>query len=51
MRYVEFQNLATNALKDHRPETPPVVQVSAVKEHGNRVVSVKDNGTRIWAGA
>jgi hypothetical protein len=42
-----FQNLVGNALKYHRPDAPPLVQVSAVKEKGNWVFSVKDNGIGI----
>jgi len=42
-----FQNLVSNALKYHRPEAPPQVRVSAMKENGNWVFSVKDNGIGI----
>jgi len=42
-----FQNLVSNALKYHRPDTPPVVRASAVKENGSWVFSVKDNGIGI----
>jgi len=42
-----FQNLVSNALKYHRPEAPPHVQVRAVKENGSWVFSVKDHGIGI----
>ncbi len=42
-----FQNLLSNALKYHRPEEPPLIQASAVKQNGNWVFSVKDNGIGI----
>jgi len=41
-----FQNLIGNALKFHGPE-PPRVHVSAEKQHGDWVFSVRDNGIGI----
>src|SRR5262249_38328885 len=39
-----FQNLVSNALKFHKENEPPVVQVSAAIEGDQCVLSVQDNG-------
>ena len=40
-----FQNLISNALKYHRPDTPPVVRISATGASGRDVeITVQDNG-------
>jgi light-regulated signal transduction histidine kinase (bacteriophytochrome) len=39
-----FQNLISNALKFHKPERPPLVTVSAVRERDYWRFFVKDNG-------
>jgi PAS domain S-box-containing protein len=39
-----FQNLIGNALKFHRPDVPPVVNVSATTEDGVVEIKVSDNG-------
>lgn len=40
-----FQNLLSNALKFHKPEVPPIVEVKAVKSDGESVkIVVSDNG-------
>lgn len=39
-----LQNLIANALKFHRPDTPPVVKVEASVYGGKCVISVTDNG-------
>jgi len=42
-----FQNLIANALKFHRAEQAPEIQVSARRESGAWVFEVKDNGIGI----
>ena len=39
-----FQNLISNALKFHRPDVPPVVQVTATMTRQFHEIHVKDNG-------
>ncbi len=39
-----FQNLITNALKFLKPNTPPVVRISAKREGYSVVISISDNG-------
>jgi signal transduction histidine kinase len=39
-----FQNLISNALKFRSADSPPRIEVSAVKEGDRRIVSVRDNG-------
>ena len=39
-----FQNLLGNAVKFRKPEVPPLVHVSAKREGGEWVFSVRDNG-------
>lgn len=39
-----FQNLIANALKFHKPGTPPVVKISAAIHPHDCTLSVKDNG-------
>jgi two-component system sensor kinase FixL len=39
-----FQNLVANALKFHRPDTPPVVKISASVKGNECVLSIQDNG-------
>jgi PAS domain S-box-containing protein len=39
-----LQNLIGNALKYHRPQTPPEVTVSAARAHGQLILTVRDNG-------
>jgi PAS domain S-box-containing protein len=42
-----FQNLVGNALKYHRPGVAPVVQVTARREKGMWIFSLRDNGIGI----
>ena len=42
-----FQNLFSNAIKFRRPETPPRIHVSAVRQDGDWRLSVRDNGIGI----
>ena len=42
-----FQNLFSNAIKFHRPETPPRIHVSAARQDGDWRLSVRDNGIGI----
>ena len=42
-----FQNLIGNAIKFRRPETPPVIDVSAAREPSGWHFQVRDNGTGI----
>jgi len=44
-----FQNLVGNAIKYRRPETPPVVKVSARRDGESWLFSVSDNGLGIEA--
>jgi PAS domain S-box-containing protein len=40
-----FQNLLGNALKFHRPDTPPIVKIAGeIKANGQGQISVTDNG-------
>jgi PAS domain S-box-containing protein len=39
-----FQNLLSNSLKYRKPEVPPVIRISADKEAGRWVITVRDNG-------
>lgn len=39
-----FQNLISNGLKFHRPDLPPVVQVSAEEKENFLEITVEDNG-------
>ncbi|MEA2488627.1 MAG: hypothetical protein QOH21_419 [Acidobacteriota bacterium] len=39
-----LQNLAGNALKFHRPDVPPVVEIRAQLENGHCRITVSDNG-------
>ncbi len=42
-----FQNLVGNAIKFHRPETPPRVEIAAARAGGTWEVSVADDGIGI----
>lgn len=42
-----FQNLLSNALKYRKPNLPPVVEVSAAREHASWRICVRDNGIGI----
>jgi PAS domain S-box-containing protein len=42
-----FQNLLSNALKFHRPDTPPRIEISACADLSRYTVEVKDNGIGI----
>jgi light-regulated signal transduction histidine kinase (bacteriophytochrome) len=42
-----FQNLISNSIKYHRPDCSPVVHVSADKQDGFWIFSVRDNGIGI----
>ncbi|HVY93569.1 MAG TPA: PAS domain S-box protein, partial [Bryobacteraceae bacterium] len=42
-----FQNLIGNAIKYHRPGVPPLVKVSAVRQKGDWLFSIADNGIGI----
>jgi len=44
-----FVNLIGNSLKFRRPEAPPVVRISARREEGEWVITVRDNGIGIEA--
>jgi len=44
-----FVNLIGNSLKFRRPEVPPVVRISARREEGEWVITVRDNGIGIEA--
>lgn len=44
-----LQNLLSNALKFRKPEEPPVIRISAVKDHQQWTFSVSDNGIGIKA--
>jgi len=44
-----FQNLVGNAIKYRRPETPPVIKVTARREGENWLFSISDNGLGIEA--
>jgi PAS domain S-box-containing protein len=39
-----LQNLAGNALKFHRPEVPPRVEINGAAENGRVLITVRDNG-------
>ena len=39
-----FQNLLSNALKFHRAEVPPVVNISSTQHNGVCTIYIKDNG-------
>jgi len=39
-----FQNLIGNALKYHRPDVPPVVKVTAIRQDHGWTLTVDDNG-------
>lgn len=42
-----FQNLISNALKFHSPDTPPVVIISSKVKDQKCIISIEDNGTGI----
>ena len=42
-----FQNLLSNALKYRKPNLPPVVEVSAARDHASWRICVRDNGIGI----
>ncbi|MBF0354194.1 MAG: PAS domain-containing protein [Alphaproteobacteria bacterium] len=42
-----FQNLIGNALKYHKPDSPPLVRLKASKQHSNVIISIEDNGIGI----
>ncbi|MBO9631746.1 MAG: PAS domain-containing protein [Chitinophagaceae bacterium] len=44
-----FQNLLSNAIKFRKPDSPPEIQISALKESGHWVISIQDNGIGIDA--
>lgn len=39
-----FQNLLANAIKFRKPDTPPVISISAIKDAKQWIFSVEDNG-------
>jgi PAS domain S-box-containing protein len=39
-----FQNVLSNALKYHRPDSPPEIDISARRDGPHWIVSVRDNG-------
>src|SRR6185295_13470813 len=39
-----FQNLVSNAIKFHQPDTPPQVRVSANVDHANAEITIEDDG-------
>ncbi len=45
--YLMLQNLISNAIKFHRPDVPPVVEVSAAQKDRYWDIQVKDNGIGI----
>lgn len=42
-----FQNLIGNALKYHKPNTPPVIHVAAEQQNKQWIFSIRDNGIGI----
>lgn len=42
-----FQNLLSNALKYHRPDVPPRVEISAARDGHQWTIEVRDNGVGI----
>lgn len=44
-----FRNLVNNALKYHRPEIPPVIEITAEERNSDWLFTVQDNGIGIKA--